>query len=184
MSTSEGTLPGRLVRNLPWPGPGVVDDISMTDTTTAAKTLPCGTWPSPITAADVAQQQRQVAFPLGMAGEVWWQEVLPAEHGRTTVMRLDASGQRWSLLPAPWSARTRVHEYGGRSYLPVRAGDDGQRWALVFANDTDQRLYLIDEPGPDGAEATPAPLTPAPLQDPGTATLRFADFVLSPGGAE
>jgi dipeptidyl aminopeptidase/acylaminoacyl peptidase len=164
----------------------------MTDSTTAAQALPCGTWPSPITAADVAQQQRQVAFPLVLAGEVWWQEVLPAEQGRTTVMRLDTGGQRRSLLPAPWSARTRVHEYGGRSYLPVPvaagpgqpAGDGPQRWVLVFASDSDQRLYVADEPGPDGADPEPRPLTPAPPRDPGTTSLRFADFVLSPGGAE
>jgi dipeptidyl aminopeptidase/acylaminoacyl peptidase len=163
----------------------------MTDSTTAAQTLPCGTWPSPIAAADVAQQQRQVAFPLGMAGEVWWQEVLPDEQGRTTVMRLDGGGRRRSLLPAPWSARTRVHEYGGRSYLPVPAagpgqpaGDGPQRWALVFANDADQRLYLVDDTGPDGADAAPRALTPAPLRDPGITSLRFADFVLSPGAAE
>jgi dipeptidyl aminopeptidase/acylaminoacyl peptidase len=163
----------------------------MTDST-AARALSCGTWPSPISAADVAQQQRQVAFPLGMDGEVWWQEVLPAEQGRTTVMRLGADGQRQPLLPAPWSARTRVHEYGGRSYLPVPApagpgqppGDGRQRWALVFANDADQRLYLVEETGPDGADPAPMPLTPAPLPELGTTSLRFADFVLPPGGAE
>ena len=161
----------------------MVDHIHMTDST-PARTLPCGSWPSPITAADVAQQQRQVAFPLGIDGEVWWQELLPREQGRTTVMRLGGDGQRRSLLSAPWSARTRVHEYGGRSYLPVPAGDEGRSRTLLFANDADQRLYLVDEPGPDGAEATPVPLTPAPLRDPGTTSLRFADFVLSPGGAE
>jgi dipeptidyl aminopeptidase/acylaminoacyl peptidase len=155
----------------------------MTDSTTA-RPLPCGTWPSPITADDVAQQRHQVAFPFGVDGEVWWQEVLPAEQGRTTVMRLGTGGQRRSLLPAPWSARSRVHEYGGRSYLPVPAGDGPGRWALVFANYADQRLYRVDEPGPDGADAAPRPLTPAPLRDPGTTSLRFADFVLSPDGAE
>ncbi len=163
----------------------------MTQSTTA-QPLPCGAWPSPITAADVAQYQRHVCFPLGMDGEVWWQELLPGEQGRTTVMRLGADGQRRSLLPAPWSARTRVHEYGGRSYLPVpaaagpgaQAGDGPRRWATVFANYDDQRLYLVDEPGPDGAGSSPRPLTPAPLRDPGTTSLRFADFVLSPGGAE
>ena len=55
---------------------------------------------------------------------------------------------------------------------------------MVFANYADQRLYRVDEPGPDGAVATPTPLTPAPSPQPGRASLRFADFVLAPDGAE
>ena len=162
----------------------MIDDIAMTESTTA-RPLPCGTWPSPIGASDVAAQQRQACFPMAIDGEIWWQELLPTEHGRTTVMRLGANGQHRCLLPAPWNARTTVHEYGGRSYLPVPAAGPGhRRWVVVFANYADQRLYLVDEPGPDGAVAALRPLTPAPSADPGTASLRFADFVLSPDGAE
>ncbi len=155
----------------------------MTESTTAPP-LPCGTWPSPITASDVAQQQREVCFPLAIDGEVWWQERLPGEQGRITVMRLDADGQRKSMLPAPWSAQTTVHEYGGRSYLPVPVGDSPRRWAMVFANHADQRLYLAGEPGPSGAGFSPKPLTPAPSRGPGATSLRFADFTLASGGAE
>ena len=129
----------------------------MTDST-AARPLPCGTWPSPITAADVAGQYRQVCFPLAIDGEVWWQETVPSELGRTTVVHLGAAGKPRQVLSAPWNARTRVHEYGGRSYLPVRAArpGGGQSWAIVFTNFADQRLYLADEPGADGAGARAA----------------------------
>lgn len=82
--------------------------------------------------------------------------------GRTTIVR---SGTE--LLPAPWNARTRVHEYGGRSYLPLPDGD------LVFANYDDQRLYRVAE------GRTPLPLTPQP---PTPAALRYADLTLSPDG--
>ncbi len=165
--------------------PAVVDHIGMTDTT-AARPLPCGTWPSPITAADVAGQYRQVSDPVTIDGEVWWQETLPGELGRTTVVHLSAAGKPRQVLAAPWNARTRVHEYGGQSYLPVRAArrGGGQAWAIVFANFADQRLYLVDEPGADGAGATPRPLTPAPLAEPGITEFRFADFALSPDKGE
>jgi dipeptidyl aminopeptidase/acylaminoacyl peptidase len=165
--------------------PVVVDDIAMTDST-AARPLPCGTWPSPITAADVAGQYRQVSFPVAIDGEVWWQETLPGELGRTTVVHLGAAGKPRQVLSAPWSARTRVHEYGGRSYLPVPMArpDGGQAWAVVFANFADQRLYVADESGADGAGASPRPLTPAPQEEPGTPAFRFADFALSPDGGE
>ncbi len=165
--------------------PAVVDDIAMTDST-AARPLPCGTWPSPITAADVAGQYRQVSFPVAIDGEVWWQETVPGELGRTTVVHLGAAGKPRQVLSAPWSARTRVHEYGGRSYLPVRLArpGGGRSWAVVFANFADQRLYLADEPGADGAGASPRPLTPAPQGEPGTPAFRYADFALSPDGGE
>src|SRR5262249_59337271 len=100
------------------PGPGVIDDMGMTETT-AAPPLPCGTWASPITASDVAQQQRQVCFPLAIDGEAWWQELLADEQGRTTVVRLGADGQRKSMLPATSSAGTTVHDDAARSYLPL-----------------------------------------------------------------
>jgi dipeptidyl aminopeptidase/acylaminoacyl peptidase len=75
------------------------------------------------------------------------------------------------LLPVPWNARTRVHEYGGRAYLPVPGG-------LVFVNFDDQRLYYLADAG---GIAVPRPLTRA--AGAGVAD-RFADFVLSPAGDE
>jgi dipeptidyl aminopeptidase/acylaminoacyl peptidase len=147
----------------------------------AIRVLPYGTWPSPITAADVAHQNRLVSFPLAQGGGVFWQERLPDESGRTTVIHLDSGGQRRVLVPAPWNARTRVHEYGGRSYQPVPAGD-GEFPAIVFANYSDQRLYLVTGAG-EGSGA-PRPLTPASGTGTGGPALRYADFTLFPGRAE
>ena len=92
----------------------------MTDSVAATR-IPYGAWPSPITAADVAKGQALISFPLVIGADVWWQEGRPDEGGRVTVVHCDAAGNRRALLPAPWNARTRVHEYGGRSYLPVPA---------------------------------------------------------------
>lgn len=122
-------------------------------------TAPYGSWPSPISARDVARAA--VAFGFAVAcddGSVWWQEGRPDEGGRITIVRDGAD-----LLPAPWNARTRVHEYGGRSYLPLPEG------RFVFTNLADQRLYLV-APGDD-----PVALTP----DNGD---RYADLSLSPNG--
>jgi dipeptidyl aminopeptidase/acylaminoacyl peptidase len=140
---------------------------------------PYGTWKSPISAADVAAAQMRLSYPDMAGDEVWWQEGRPAEGGRVTVAARGADGRTRDLLPAPWSARTRVHEYGGKAYLPVPASGGG--FGLVFANFADQRLYLLADPGgPDkpGAAGGPAPLTPA------TRGFRFADMVLSPDGGE
>ena len=132
---------------------------------------PYGSWKSPISAADVATGAVAVAFPATAGDEVWWQESRPAEGGRVTIMAAGAADEEpRELLPAPWYARTRVHEYGGRSYLPVPAGAG---FDLVFANFADQRLYRSSADG-----GAPAPLTPD------GAGFRFADLALSPDGRE
>jgi dipeptidyl aminopeptidase/acylaminoacyl peptidase len=134
---------------------------------------PYGTWKSPISAADVARGKTMLSFPATAGDEVWWQESRPAEGGRVTIMAAapaDAGdGQPRELLPAPWYARTRVHEYGGRAYLPVPSPAGG--FDLVFANFTDQRLYRMT-----GGQARP--LTPA------EGGFRFADMTASPDGRE
>ena len=93
-----------------------------------------GEWPSPIDGAEVACKQVGLAFPVIDAAGVWWQESRPEEGGRVAIVVQGAEGIKRDLLPMPWNARTRVHEYGGRSYLPLPGG-------FVFANFGDQRLY-------------------------------------------
>src|SRR5215467_5455663 len=135
--------------------------------------VPFGNWPSPITAAQVAGGRTRVAHPTVIGDTTWWQEDNPEEGGRTTIVRCGPDGALTALLPAPWTARTRVHEYGGRSYLPVQSpvaaatlqaagqASDEAHLPVVFANLDDQRLYLA---GADVAagQAKPVPLTPEP----------------------
>ncbi len=120
---------------------------------------PYGTWESPISAADVARGKARLSFPSIAGDEVWWQESRPAEAGRVTVMAAGRDGggrDPRELLPAPWYARTRVHEYGGRAYLPVpSASGAGDGYDLVFANFADQRLYVLSGPVGPGAPGGP-----------------------------
>ncbi|HJY95597.1 MAG TPA: S9 family peptidase, partial [Streptosporangiaceae bacterium] len=149
-----------------------------------------GEWPSPITGADVARGRVGLSFPVITGSQVWWQEIRPSEDGRLAVVCQGPDGVRRDLLPAPWNARTRVHEYGGQSYLPVPGG-------FLFANFADQRLYLCRPGGEWGdgqsphagghrgadprGQTQPEPLTAAPGED---CADRFADFVLAPGRDE
>ena len=181
-------------------------ETATTADTTAAEvsaevTLPAaryGEWPSPIAASEVARGRVTGGFPAIIGGDAWWQEGLPGEGGRTTVMH-SSGGKQTALLPAPWNARTRVHEYGGRSYLPIaRSALPGQSegkkprgYVAMFANFADQRLYLTG-PGTAEGKDEPVPLTPDPALAPaasgggplGAAGLRYADFVLSPDSSE
>ena len=129
-----------------------------------------GEWPSPISAADVAESGVSIGFVDSVGAEVWWGETRPAEDGRATVVRRRSDGTVVDALPQPWHARTRVHEYGGKAWLPL-PGVGGDEPSLVFAHWDDQRLYVL-EPGSSGPRA----LTPEPPEPSG---LRYADPVLA-----
>ncbi|HST66453.1 MAG TPA: prolyl oligopeptidase family serine peptidase, partial [Mycobacteriales bacterium] len=131
---------------------------------------PYGAWPSPIGATEVAAGGVRLSTPVPAGdGEVWWAEARPADGGRVVVVRRDAAGTVSDVLPEGWSARSRVHEYGGTAWLPLPGG------GLVFVNWTDQRVYRVSGSG------DPVPLTPEPAEP---AALRYADPVPGPGGDE
>jgi dipeptidyl aminopeptidase/acylaminoacyl peptidase len=131
---------------------------------------PFGTWNSPLSAAHVTRSTNRPSFPMVLDDQVWWQESRPAEGGRTVVMRRPDGGAAEEILPAPRSARTRVHECGGRSYLPLRDGPTGP--AVLFTDHADQRLYRLDL-----HTRGIIPLTPVPPQPAG---YRYADMALAP----
>lgn len=105
---------------------------------------PFGLWPSPFSAASVAASAPRIDGARFVGDEIWWGESVPAEGGRVTVR--SSTGE--VVLPAPWSARSRVHEYGGGAWT---AGDDG---ILFFVDARDQRVHRLER-GLD-----PVPLTP------------------------
>jgi dipeptidyl aminopeptidase/acylaminoacyl peptidase len=145
---------------------------------------PYGTWKSPVTAAEAASEHARLSFPAMAGDEVWWQEKRPAEGGRTTVMARavanGVAGRIRELLPTQYNVRTRVHEYGGQSFLPV-PNTSGSPFDLVFASLTDQRLYRVATETGAAEPIEPTPLTPEPEVPAG---LRYADMVLSPHGRE
>lgn len=129
--------------------------------------VPYGSWPSPISAALVAAGGIGVGGPVARGDEVWWSELRPSEGGRVVLVRRSGSDPATDVLAAPWSARTRVHEYGGGAWW---LGRD----AVFFAHWGDQRLYRLDE----GA-GEPVAITPEP---PTAHAWRFADGRVSPDG--
>lgn len=138
--------------------------------------LPYGSWPSPISAAQVAAGTTPVGGGGFVGEELWWLEGRPAEGGRLTVLARAAASDAPAreLVAAPFNVRSRVNEYGGASWAAVGSGD-GQK--LVFANFRDQRLYLVDAHG-----GTPVPLTPESSGADGDPALRFAEIIQGPAG--
>jgi dipeptidyl aminopeptidase/acylaminoacyl peptidase len=109
---------------------------------------PCGTWRSPITAALVAAQGLRLSGVSLDADDIYWLEGRPDEGGRVAIVRW-RDGERADATPPGFSARTRVHEYGGGAYA-VRRG------IAYAANFADQRVYRIAI----DAGSPPEPLTP------------------------
>ncbi|HET6603810.1 MAG TPA: prolyl oligopeptidase family serine peptidase [Xanthomonadaceae bacterium] len=108
---------------------------------------PYGSWVSTIGAERLAESAIGLAELKVHRGQVYWRESRPAEGGRQVIMSLDADGKVRQLTPEAYNVRTRVHEYGGASYLVL---DEG----LVFSHFADQRLYL------QRGDAAPVAITP------------------------
>lgn len=125
-----------------------------------------GAWSSPITADQLVATAATVTAVRISEGITWWSEARPAEAGRVQIVRLAAGGEPQDVLPDGWSARTRVHEYGGGAWWV-----SGPTLFLVAWED--QRLYRIDPGG------EPVPLTPEPQAH---HALRYADGVVTPDG--
>jgi dipeptidyl aminopeptidase/acylaminoacyl peptidase len=114
-----------------------------------------GSWKSPITTDLVAGAEVGLEQVRSDGDYIYWIERRPQEGGRKVIVRWAPNGDVTDVTPAGFNARTRVHEYGGGDYA-VAGG------TLVFANFTDQRLYLQE------IGSQPNPLTPE-------GNLRYAD---------
>ncbi|MCC6790776.1 MAG: S9 family peptidase [Thermomicrobiales bacterium] len=117
---------------------------------------PFGSWKSPITSELIVAGTVRLGDIALDGGDIYWQESRPTDAGRYTIVRMTPDGATTDVNPAPYNARTRVHEYGGGAYDVV----DG---VVFFTNYADQRLYR-QRPGEE-----PRPLTP-------DIDLRYADF--------
>lgn len=122
------------------------------------KQAPYGTWPSDLSGEVVAG----AALRFGLVrtdndGTIYWSEGRPAEKGRCPILRQTRSGDIEELLPPPFSARSKVHEYGGGEFT-ISNG------TIFFVNADDQDIYKL-----------------IPGQDPERITddqnMRFADIV-------
>jgi len=121
---------------------------------------PYGAWRSPVTGDLIVSESIGLADPVFDGEDVYWLEMRPSEGGRYVLVRQTPDGGTADATPPPFNVRTRVHEYGGGSFL-VRDR------IVYFVHYSDQRIYRI-APGED-----PTPLTPADGE-------RYADFRLDP----
>ncbi len=104
----------------------------------AKQTAPYGTWASAITPELMVASNIGLSQPFVFDGALYWMESRPQEQGRSVIVkRMLQQDTTSEVLPAEYNCRTRVHEYGGASYLPTAAG-------VFFVNFNDQQVYLCD----------------------------------------
>ncbi len=120
-----------------------------------SRVAPYGSWKSPITSDLIVGGSIGLTSPLIDGPNVYWVEMRPTEGGRGVIVRRGADGVLTDVIPPPFNARTRVHEYGGGEYA-VRDGEG------YFSNFTDQRIYRVK------GDAEPQAITPA-------VAMRYAD---------
>ncbi|MFV2092263.1 MAG: S9 family peptidase, partial [Hyphomicrobiales bacterium] len=101
---------------------------------------PYGTWPSMIAASDVALAGVRYGLCAMDGGNLYWSEFRPDDGPRSVIVRRDCSGKSSDILPPPFSARSRVHEYGGGEFS-VTGGQ------VVFVNDSGQDVYVVGQGG-------------------------------------
>jgi dipeptidyl aminopeptidase/acylaminoacyl peptidase len=135
-----------------------------------------GSWKSPITSDLIVAQATMLSDVQIDGNDVYWLEGRPQERGRNVIVRAGPDGVATDITPAGFNARTRVHEYGGASWL---VAED----IIIFSNFTDQRLYRQRN-----GQSAPEPLTPEPspfLSSPASGGgkgggWRYSDGVLDP----
>lgn len=120
---------------------------------------PYGSWLSPISLDSITQESISFGHLAIDDDYLYWTEQRPDEDGRNVIVQYNSkSSIKSDLLPTPFNARTRVHEYGGGSFLV----SDGK---VYFSNWDDQRIYSCTN------DSKPTPLTPV-------GDFRYADGVM------
>ena len=113
------------------------------------RVLSYGSWLSPIT-VDMAVSASTVLREPRLAGNaVYWTEGRPKEKGRQVIVRWTPDAGVIDVTPAPFNARTMIHEYGGGWYVidPVHG-------TVYFTSLADGRIYR------QARDGEPVALTP------------------------
>jgi len=119
----------------------------MTNDVRSPVVAPYGAWSSSIAPEAIASGFVRLAETRWDGDDLLWLETRPDDAGRTTLVRLRAGGMAEDISPPRVNVRTRVHEYGGASYLA--AGD-----VVVVSDFATGRLLRVG-PGRAGVPITP-----------------------------
>ncbi len=102
--------------------------------------MPYGTWPSSLSVDVVAGKTLRFGQVQTDGALLYWTESHPLEAGRGVIVRRERDGTMSDVIPEPYSARSRIHEYGGGEFLAASG-------SVYFVNAPDQDIYSVDADG-------------------------------------
>ncbi|GAB4190376.1 MAG: S9 family peptidase [Simkaniaceae bacterium] len=103
--------------------------------------LACGAWKSPITSQSLVEGSISIQQICTEGDFVYWTESRPEEKGRVAIMKKIPEGNILEVLPKEYSARSRIHEYGGGEFTVHNN-------IIYFINDKDQNIYRLQDGSP------------------------------------
>ena len=95
-----------------------------------------GNWASAISSELIVNDSLTLDEPRQIGQTIYYIERRPHESGRCVIVAVNGTPPT-DILPSPYSARSRVHEYGGGSYCVYED-------VVYFVNDKDQDIYCIN----------------------------------------
>ncbi len=98
------------------------------------KVVPYGSWQSPISSDLIVSDSVRLSDVVLDGQDTYWVEMRPSEGGRNVIVRCTSDGRIADITPPDFNSRTRVHEYGGRSFAAHQTD-------VYFSNFSDQRIY-------------------------------------------
>ncbi|NGX52733.1 MAG: Dipeptidyl aminopeptidase BIII [Candidatus Anoxychlamydiales bacterium] len=116
-----------------------------------------GSWKSPITSKILTEGAIKFSDIFVDGNDFYISEMRPSEKGRSTILKFN--GKTFDeVLDKKFNARTKVHEYGGLSFI-------ANKGEIYFSNFVDQRIYKKNKKG-----------NYFPITD--VATDRYANFII------
>lgn len=103
-----------------------------------AQTAPYGSWKSPITADVIVEGSVRLGEVCADGDTIYYSEMRPSEKGRTALLRSLPDGSSEDVLPKEYNVRTKVHEYGGGSFLVVEG-------VVYFSQFSNQQMYRMKD---------------------------------------
>jgi len=93
-----------------------------------------GSWKAHITSSVLTEKSNRIGTLKAQGDVVYWIEQRPDEGGRSGIMSWSQEAGLVDCLSAPFSARSKVHEYGGGDFC--LGGDK-----IYFVSGSDQQIY-------------------------------------------
>src|ERR1700753_535155 len=112
----------------------------MTGAEASPMVAPYGAWASPLGAEVLSRGRVGIGDLRSADGHLYWTETIPSAGGMSGLFSTATAAGGTQISPEGVNVRTRVHEYGGASFVVA----NGQ---LYYSNFPEQRVHVFGAVG-------------------------------------